>query len=174
MGLGIGEMSDQPLIRKAEPDDLFYIHQCAQEAYKKYVERLGKKPAPMVADFEQQVERDVVDVLLIEATVVGYVVYDHRGDFLHLESVAVHPEFAGKGLGRLLIDHVEYIATSHGLRGVELYTNIKMTENIQWYPRLGYKEVDRRIEDGFERVYFWKALDVKADADTTNIVTIKN
>ncbi len=159
-------MSSQPLIRKAESKDLFYIHQCAQEAYKKYVERMGKKPAPMVADFEQQIEHGLIDVLLIEATVVGYVVHYCRDNHLHLENIAIHPEFSGRGLGRQLINYVEHIGIRQGLRGVELYTNVKMTENLEFYPKLGYKEVDRRIEDGFERVYFWKALDTGVDTNT--------
>ena len=37
-------------------------------------------------------------------------------------------------------------------------TNEKMTENLTLYPRLGYCEVARRTEDGFNRVYFQKTL----------------
>ena len=33
-----------------------------------------------------------------------------------------------------------------------------MTENLELYPRLGYREVDRREEDGFSRVFFRKRL----------------
>jgi hypothetical protein len=33
-----------------------------------------------------------------------------------------------------------------------------MTENLSIYPRLGYVEVARRSEDGFNRVFFEKQL----------------
>jgi hypothetical protein len=33
-----------------------------------------------------------------------------------------------------------------------------MTDNLSLYPHLGYAEVDRRTEDGFNRVYFEKDL----------------
>jgi hypothetical protein len=33
-----------------------------------------------------------------------------------------------------------------------------MTENLGLYPRLGYQQFDRRVEDGFDRVYFEKTL----------------
>jgi hypothetical protein len=33
-----------------------------------------------------------------------------------------------------------------------------MTENLAFYPALGYTEVDRRREHGFERVFFEKRL----------------
>lgn len=34
-----------------------------------------------------------------------------------------------------------------------------MTDNLSIYPRLGYVEVERRLEDGFNRVFFEKRLD---------------
>ena len=33
-----------------------------------------------------------------------------------------------------------------------------MTENVAWYPHLGYTEVDRRTDGGFDRVFFCKDL----------------
>ena len=33
-----------------------------------------------------------------------------------------------------------------------------MVENIAWYPRLGYRETERRAESGFARVFFEKRL----------------
>ena len=48
------------------------------------------------------------------------------------------------------------------LNAVHLYTNEKMAENLLIYPKLGYTEVERRTEDGFNRVYFEKTLDLAA------------
>ena len=47
-------------------------------------------------------------------------------------------------------------ALRRGLQTIELYTNVKMTENLELYPRLGYQETDRREEDGFSRVFYRK------------------
>jgi hypothetical protein len=33
-----------------------------------------------------------------------------------------------------------------------------MTENLAFYHRLGYCEEDKRLEDGYHRVYFVKVL----------------
>jgi hypothetical protein len=33
-----------------------------------------------------------------------------------------------------------------------------MVENLALYPRLGYREDGRRVEDGFDRVFFSKRL----------------
>ena len=43
-------------------------------------------------------------------------------------------------------------------RAVELYTNAQMTENLSLYPRLGYAKTGRRMEDGFDRVFYRKEL----------------
>jgi len=64
-------------------------------------------------------------------------------------------------IGRALIAHVEAMALAAGTRAVELYTNVNMTENQTLYPRLGYSEISRGVEDGFERVFYRKALPVR-------------
>ena len=72
--------------------------------------------------------------------------------------MALHPDYQGKGLAVRLMKHVEEHARRRGLCAVELYTNVKMTENLTLYPHLGYQEIDRRTEDGFDRVFFRKNL----------------
>ena len=47
------------------------------------------------------------------------------------------------------------------IRRIELYTNAAMRENVDYYPHLGYEETGRHEEDGFQRVFFRKALDTK-------------
>jgi hypothetical protein len=47
-------------IRKATLDDFANVRSCAQAAYSKYVDRIGKAPAPMDADFAAQIEQGIV------------------------------------------------------------------------------------------------------------------
>jgi ribosomal protein S18 acetylase RimI-like enzyme len=70
----------------------------------------------------------------------------------------VRPEVAGRGLGKALIRFCEERARADGFGTVALYTNAAMTENQRIYPRLGYVEVDRREDDGFDRVFYEKRL----------------
>ncbi|KAA9008380.1 GNAT family N-acetyltransferase [Histidinibacterium aquaticum] len=88
----------------------------------------------------------------------GFIVFRPEGDAMLLENVAVRPEAAGQGIGRDLIAFCEETARARGCRAVTLYTNEAMTANLTLYPRLGYRETGRRIEDGFRRVYFEKPL----------------
>ena len=49
-------------------------------------------------------------------------------------------------------------ARSLGLPAVTLYTNERMTENIDLYKKLGYTETARKTDQGYQRVYMQKSL----------------
>ncbi len=148
-------------IRPATIADLEFVTECARAAYARYVKRIGKEPAPMRADFQAQIRNGIVDIAEAGSRPAGYLAcYAVAGDLL-LESVAVHPRFAGRGIGRALIEHAESTARARGLAADRLYTNAAMTENLSLYPHLGYEETGRVIEDGFRRIYFRKTLELR-------------
>ncbi len=145
-------------IRLANKNDLTSVKLCAAAAYQPYVPRMGKKPAPMIADFGNLIDGHYLYVLEHAHEIVGYVVFFPKSGHIHLENIAVLPEYQGNGLGFKLIEFVETQAREAGKNVVELYTNEKMTENLSYYLQLGYVEIARRNEDGFNRVYFRKEL----------------
>jgi ribosomal protein S18 acetylase RimI-like enzyme len=112
----------------------------------------------MTADYAALVEAGEVRVATDDDLVVGVLVVRPVAGALHLENVAVAPEAQGRGIGRLLVQRAEEEARELGLPAVELYTNARMTENLELYPRLGYVETGRRSEDGFDRVFFTKPV----------------
>ncbi|MEC9367404.1 MAG: GNAT family N-acetyltransferase [Pseudomonadota bacterium] len=146
-------------LSQAETGEASQVRALARDAYAIYVPRMGREPAPMLADYENLIAAGRVTVLRDNGRLVGFLVAYPRGKNLHVENVAVAVAARGRGLGKLLLDEAERIAGEAGLRALELYTNEKMTENIAWYPRLGFRETGRRIEDGYARVYFLKELD---------------
>ena len=146
-------------LRKASGSDLAAVRAIATIAYAPYVGRIGRPPTPMVADFSLSIDGNVVTVAEVgDGKVVGYVVAYPVNDFWHLENIAVHPRWHGRGIGRMLIADVEARARAAGARNVDLYTNQTMTENQMFYRRLGYVETGRGEEAGFNRVYFRKDL----------------
>lgn len=157
-------------IRRTHSKDITGIEACARKAYAMYVDHIGHEPAPMIADFKTAIAEESVYVVVKEDAVEGFVVFFPRGDHLHLENVAVFPRNKGKGLGGMLISFVEKEALLRGFKAVELYTNEKMTENLKMYPKLGYKELGRRKEGGFDRVFFRKAIANFTDLDATQIL----
>jgi ribosomal protein S18 acetylase RimI-like enzyme len=148
------------LIRAARLDDAARVAQIVAEAYAPYVLRIGRKPAPMAVDYRTMVDTtDRVTVIVDESDdPVGVLVTVVHTDHVLVENVAVARSAQGRGLGRRLLEHAEDQALRLGLPETRLYTNAAMTENLAIYPRLGYAEVNRRTEDGFDRVYFRKDL----------------
>lgn len=145
-------------IHRARPEDAPFVREIARAAYKPYVKRIGREPAPMVADFAGLIAAAEVWIAVDFAEILGYIVMRPDGNTLHIENVAVSPPRHGEGVGKALLDFAEAEATRIGISCMNLYTNAKMRENLSLYPRLGWVEVARRTEDGFERVYFEKTV----------------
>ncbi|HTR84203.1 MAG TPA: GNAT family N-acetyltransferase [Reyranella sp.] len=144
------------MIRPAKPSDEPQVRHCAEQAYARYVAAIGRKPAPMVADFAAQIAAGEVHVSVDDSGAFqGFIVFYAEDGHILLENVAVLPSAAGRGVGKALIGFCEDTARRRGMN-VHLYTNEKMVENLSIYPKLGYVEVGRRSEDGFNRVYFEK------------------
>jgi ribosomal protein S18 acetylase RimI-like enzyme len=147
-----------PHIVPARPSDANDVRACVRASYAEYVERIGREPAPMGADYEALIDAGEVWVVRAGGAVAGVLVVRPEPPALLLENVAVAPAQRGRGLGRALIAFAEERARAAGLEAVSLYTNERMTENLRLYPRLGYAETGRRVEDGFARVYFRKPV----------------
>ncbi len=145
-------------IRPARAADLAAVEGLVASAYTRYVDRIGRPPAPMTADYANLIAAGVVHVAEGGAGVEGLIVLLPASDHLLVENVAVLPEHQGRGLGRLLMAFAEERARTAGVNEVRLYTNERMTENLGFYAALGYDETGRRVEDGFSRVYFRKRL----------------
>lgn len=145
-------------IRPAGENDVPAIARVTADAYGMYLERIGKPPAPMHADHASLVAAGEVWVADAGGAVTGVLVVRGAGRALLLESVAVSPSAQGRGIGRALIRWAEQLASDRGHERVELYTNALMTENLTFYPRLGYEWAGRRHEHGYDRVFFRKAV----------------
>ena len=151
-------MHAQIEIRPAVSEDAVAVDRIARDAYAPYVSRIGREPAPMSADHALLIAQGEVWVAAHGTELSGFVVLRAGSESLLLESVAVSTPYRGQGIGRELIAFAERHARELGLGSVELYTNALMTENLRYYPRLGYVEYDRRREHGFDRVYFRKTV----------------
>ncbi|WP_181707470.1 GNAT family N-acetyltransferase [Chthonobacter rhizosphaerae] len=145
-------------IRPATAADVPRIEAIVAEAYALYVPRIGKPPAPMLADYAAHVAAGQVHVLEEAGAILGAVVFWPEPDHLYLDMVAVDPAAKGRGFGRRLVTHAEAEARRLGRPEVRLNTNARMTENLTLYPRLGYHETARRHHEGYDRVFFAKPL----------------
>jgi GNAT superfamily N-acetyltransferase len=146
------------ILRAAVPEDVQAIEALVRNAYGKYVERMGKPPAPMTADYGRVVDEGDIWVLELDGDVVGLIILKSEANHLLLDNVAVSPAHQGRGLGSKLLAHAEAQARKRGFREMRLYTNEMMHENLVVYGKLGWLEYDRAEQDGFRRVFMKKEL----------------
>ena len=145
-------------IRPARAGDADGVRACVHAAFEHYVVRIGKLPAPMLADYPSLIAAGRVWIAERQAETIGALVqYETDGGF-YIETVAVHPRHHGTGAGRALLRFAEREAVRRGFASVHLCTNSKMTENQVLYPKIGYVEYDRRTEAGYDRVFYRKTL----------------
>ena len=145
-------------IRPAAIEDLPQIQRIVHDAYVTYVDRIGKPPAPMLDDHRKHVLAHEAWVILNETDVTGVLILIPHADHLLLDNVAVDPRSRGKGFGRALIEFAEREAARRGYDEIRLFTHQKMHENLLMYPHLGYEEIGRGTQDGFDRVFFRKRI----------------
>ena len=154
------------MIRPATPADVAAVQDLVRAAYEHYIPRIGRPPYPMVADYGALIGAGQVGVALSGpagqsgAVVDGVLVLVPERDHVLVETVAVAPSAQGRGRGTALLAFAEDRARELGLPEVRLYTNEAMTENIAYYPRRGYTETQRSLDQGYRRVFFSKRVRV--------------
>lgn len=146
-------------IRSARVEDAVAITECVVAAYENYTARLGKPAGPMLDDYERVIQQHRVLVLTEATRIIGILVLVTQNESLLIDNVAVHPDHQGRGLGRRLMALADEEARRLGFTTVNLYTNERMTENIELYKKLGYTETERKTEKGYDRIYMRKSLD---------------
>jgi N-acetylglutamate synthase-like GNAT family acetyltransferase len=144
--------------RRAVEADLPAIQRVISAAYHKYLTRMDRPPAPLLRDYRSAVETGAVWVT--GRPVIGLISLTETDEMMLIENIAVHPDQQGKGLGRRMMEFAEGQARRRQIGRLALYTNEVMTENQAIYARLGYRVIDRRVEDGYRRIYMEKILPV--------------
>ncbi|WP_349360773.1 GNAT family N-acetyltransferase [Stappia sp.] len=145
--------------RLARPEDADALLAIAREAYAGYIPAIGRRPAPMDADYAAHIRDDTVFVLSDGAVgeLAGFAVVIDTGEGFVLDNLAVAGAWRGRGCGARLIALVEAFIAARADR-YTLYTNAVMTRNAAWYRRLGFRETGRATVDGFDRIFFEKTL----------------
>ena len=143
------------IFRKANSIDEDAIKQIASRAYRKYIERMGKEPAPMRPNIQKN---DIVFVCEKENKIIAFAILVIKDGNIFLENLAVEPLLQQKNVGTAFISFIENYLIKEKFDFYQLYTNEKMIENILWYQKIGFKKIREVTEKGFNRVYFQKKL----------------
>jgi pantothenate kinase/N-acetylglutamate synthase-like GNAT family acetyltransferase len=155
-----GADPDAVVLRRARASDAEPLRRLVDEAYGRYVERIGRLPLPMSADPLERVTRH--ETWLLDAGAgappAGVLELIARPDHLWVENVAVADAWRGRGAGRRLLAFAEGEAVVRGCPEIRLETNEHFTENLAIYARRGYRETGRVPYLGTDRVQLTKRL----------------
>jgi ribosomal protein S18 acetylase RimI-like enzyme len=150
----------EPRIRRATAADVAAVTQIVAEAYRHYIPRMGRTPAPMLDDYAVRVSEGCVWVVEEDSAVRGVAVLLPKQDHMLLENIAVDPMYQDAGYGRQLLVFAETEAVGRGYSEIRLYTHKTMTENQRLYAKIGYLETNRGTEASYDRLYMHKQLNV--------------
>ncbi|OQD86654.1 hypothetical protein PENANT_c007G08506 [Penicillium antarcticum] len=121
----VSRSSNSPSLYKATLDDIPAIKSMVNSAYSKYIERIGRSPAPMTEDWEQEMK--VHEVMMLKDTdqTVGSFDFhvDDQTNSLKINNVVVDAGAQGRGYGYWMMKHAETEAQKRGLSSVTLFTN---------------------------------------------------
>lgn len=150
-------MNDSSL-RPAIASDLAAIKALVEAAYRPWVEVIGAVPGPLLADYAVPLAKQRITLAEAAGALLGLMVLDPQPNFLRVDNIAIAPHAQGQGLGRRFVALAEETAIANGFDQLELYTNAKMTSNIQLYERLGFRRAYTSHTNGLDRVHMTKDL----------------
>ena len=143
-------------IRPATLADLPVVQQIVETSYADYIPLIGRRPAPMDADYAAAIGAGQLYVL--GHPTLGCLVMFPEGDAIEIDMIAVSPEAQGQGIGRRLLDFAAEHARSAGQAKLTLYTTAKMARNVVIYEKYGVTITHRATVNGFDRIFMEMAV----------------
>lgn len=105
-----------------------------------YTEAGFAATTPPPQEIEDRISKNAVWVALSGNEIIGTVSIFPRYEELYIRSMAVRPGARGKGVGRILMEHIHEIAISEGSSSITLNTTPFLFQAIKLYERSGFKQ----------------------------------
>ncbi len=130
-----------PLIRQATEADLQRLVDVEVEAGQLFRTVGMPKVAedvPRISDLREAVEAERIWVTQVGSEVAGYISAEVLDGNAHVAQVSVAPRYAGRGIGKALVELVEAWGRAAGRPATTLTTFRDVPWNGPYYLRLGY------------------------------------
>ena len=149
--------------RTALPSERDDAQRILWTAFTPYVRNLGREiTVHHDAFLAAAIERGDVYLALDGQEIVGVAATERRDDGIYIDRLGVAPARQGTGLGSFMLERVEEIARSSGLKELSLETAEMAEGNIRLYRRHGFEIVSRgppsHGQDPHVRVYMVKSF----------------
>ncbi|MEI7872711.1 MAG: GNAT family N-acetyltransferase [Alphaproteobacteria bacterium] len=149
--------------RKAVPSERDDAERVLRTAFTPYIRDLGREiTSRHYAFLAAAIERGDVYLALDGEEIVAVAATERRDDGIYIDRLGVAPARQGTGLGSFLLQRIEEIARSGGLKGLSLETAEMAEGNIRLYRRHGFEIVRRGLPahgmDAHVRVHMVKSF----------------
>ncbi|HDI31833.1 MAG TPA: ribosomal-protein-alanine N-acetyltransferase [Thermofilum sp.] len=100
-----------------------------------------KDPYPLfILDFYLKLTPDTFLVAEVKGKIVGFIIGLREGwGWGHIISIAVHPEFRGKGIGKRLMEECIARLRNKGVKKIRLEVRVSNERAIGLYKKLGFR-----------------------------------
>ncbi len=138
-------------VRLAKPNEAAIIHQITLDAFE-YMRGMLDPPSGAFSETLEEVQQ-VIDnnqsvIALLDNQPVGACRMIIFEDHVYCGRLGVFPSMQGKGVGKAILDYLEEAARKRNLPEVRLATREPLTQNIEYYQRLGYVITGRSKHPG--------------------------
>jgi ribosomal protein S18 acetylase RimI-like enzyme len=124
--------------RPAAANDQSFVWAVHKQAFQPYVAQVwGWGEARLRALFEEEYDQAQTEIVLYQGERVGYLRLEDHGDWLFLDSIAIAPDYQGRGLGTALVRRILHQAAGRGLP-VRLHV-LRVNPARTLYERLGFR-----------------------------------
>ena len=140
-------MSQHVDIRPASDADCSFlpeVERAADELFRSIpgLEWIADDSIPSPADYRASMAAGPFWIADADNIIVGFLFAELLLDALHIEEVAVHRDWQGRGIGTMLIATAVEAARVSGRRSVSLTTFRHVPWNAPYYERLGFTVVE--------------------------------
>ena len=130
--------------RRAVADDAAVVAALIYEAFAEYKPLYTKEgfeaTTPSQKEIEDRISKKAVWLVGYDNNISGTVSIFPRREELFIRSMAVSPASRGKGIGKILMDHVHEMAFSNGCSVITLNTTPFLLPAIRLYERFGFQQ----------------------------------
>jgi len=130
-------------IRRAIVSDATTVSRLIYEAFAEYrslyTDKGFEATTPPREEIETRINNKAVWLVLGNGEICGTVSVFPRGEQLYIRSMAVSPKARGKGIGKILMEHVHEMAFSNGCSSIMLNTTPFLLQAIGLYESVGFK-----------------------------------
>lgn len=148
-------------IRRAELSEVDIIKSIVKEAYASVKKQLSRAPGALSEGLDKisrQIQMGNQYVALVGTNIVGCMRVSLRGQSGVISRIAVRTEYRKRRIGTMLIDYGENLLEHMNATSVDIEVYGAINEQLAFYEKMGYEEIERTLRAREEIVVMRKSL----------------